>query len=74
MNTLFPGTLFTTKAPTRVPARNVTEIVYVSHQDITELTIIVWTVGGVLLIVLLSLLGRIMLARKKDPFTEAGYE
>jgi len=42
----------------------------VDEEDVEVLSIIVWCVGGILLITLLSLLARIVLSKKKHVWEE----
>ncbi|XP_045166009.2 uncharacterized protein LOC123529653 isoform X2 [Mercenaria mercenaria] len=52
---------------------NTTELIIIEEGGVETLTIIVWCVGGILLITLLALLGRIILAKKKHPFEQFDY-
>ena len=51
-------------------SRNTTEVIVVDEEDVEVLSIIVWCVGGILLITLLSLLARIVLSKKKHVWEE----
>ncbi|KAL4226461.1 hypothetical protein ACF0H5_014444 [Mactra antiquata] len=54
-------------------AGNSTDVTVPEVQEVETLTIIVWCVGGILLISLLTLLGRIILAEKKTPVDQYDY-
>ncbi|KAH3880602.1 uncharacterized protein LOC127878597 isoform X2 [Dreissena polymorpha] len=60
--------------PDELGAHNTTDVTSIKEEPVEVLTIIVWSLGGVLLLVLLTLLVRIVLARNKRELDVCDYD